>query len=66
MAYTLPRTSSMTHLPSARAALSLIALWYRRARTRAALSRLEAHRLADVGLDARTAAAEAAKPFWRA
>jgi uncharacterized protein YjiS (DUF1127 family) len=47
-------------------AIRTLVLWELRLRTRAALSRLDAARCADVGLDPARAAAEAAKPFWKA
>ncbi|MGR3465347.1 DUF1127 domain-containing protein [Limimaricola sp.] len=42
-----------------------VALWERRARTRRALSHLDAAALRDLGLDATAAQAEAARPFWK-
>ncbi|GAD56790.1 MAG: hypothetical protein ACJASC_003197 [Limimaricola cinnabarinus] len=42
-----------------------VAIWERRARTRRALSRLDAAMLRDLGLDPMTAQAEAARPFWK-
>jgi uncharacterized protein YjiS (DUF1127 family) len=39
-------------------------LWLRLAVERRALSGLDARLLADIGLSAETAAAEAARPFW--
>ena len=39
--------------------------WTQRHRTRQALKRLEAHRLADIGKSAEAAWREAALPFWR-
>lgn len=45
---------------------SALALWAMRARTRAALGRLDAGRHADLGLEAADVAREVAKPFWRA
>ncbi|EYD71940.1 DUF1127 domain-containing protein [Limimaricola hongkongensis] len=42
-----------------------VALWERRARTRRALSHLDAAALRDLGLDAAAAQAEAARPFWK-
>ncbi|PHP29003.1 DUF1127 domain-containing protein [Limimaricola cinnabarinus] len=42
-----------------------VALWERRARTRRALSRLDAHMLRDLGLDPVSAEREAALPFWK-
>jgi uncharacterized protein YjiS (DUF1127 family) len=47
-------------------AIRTLVLWELRLRTRTALSRLDAARCADVGLDPARAAAEAAKPFWKA
>jgi uncharacterized protein YjiS (DUF1127 family) len=47
-------------------ALRTLVMWELRIRTRAALARLDAARCADVGLDPAVAAAEAAKPFWKA
>jgi uncharacterized protein YjiS (DUF1127 family) len=42
-----------------------VAVWERRARTRRALSHLDATALRDLGLDPMTAQAEAARPFWK-
>ncbi|MEO1000877.1 MAG: DUF1127 domain-containing protein [Pseudomonadota bacterium] len=42
----------------------LVGLWLRTARERRALARLDAARLADLGLTAREASAEARRPFW--
>ena len=42
-----------------------VAIWERRARTRRALSRLDAAMLRDLGLDPMTEQAEAARPFWK-
>ncbi len=42
-----------------------VALWERRARTRRALSHLDAAALRDLGLDPLTAQTEAARPFWK-
>lgn len=39
--------------------------WEQRQQTRRALSRLDAHLLADIGLNARAAQAEAKKTFWQ-
>ena len=39
--------------------------WSRRRRSRIALARLDDRLLRDAGLDAPTAEAEAAQPFWR-
>jgi uncharacterized protein YjiS (DUF1127 family) len=48
-----------------KAILHLLRLWIVRRRTRRALSRLDTARLADIGVSADAARAEAAKPFWR-
>ena len=39
-------------------------LWMSRHRSRAALTRLDAHLLRDIGLSAPAAQTEAQKPFW--
>ena len=54
--------------PTARgaSAAQVLRLWYQRAKQRRQLSRLTLRELDDVGIDANAAAAEAAKPFWRA
>ena len=44
--------------------LKLVAIWARRARTRAALCKLDNARLDDIGLSYREARKEAHKPFW--
>lgn len=49
----------------AQAVVSALATWRDRRRSRAALARLDAHLLADIGLTGREAAAEAAKPGWK-
>lgn len=41
-------------------------LWCERSRQRRQLSMLTAWELDDIGIDAKAAAAEASKPFWRA
>lgn len=41
-----------------------VAIWARRARTRAALAKLDNAALADIGISYREANAEAHKPFW--
>ncbi|WP_035691369.1 DUF1127 domain-containing protein [Azospirillum halopraeferens] len=41
-------------------------MWRERSAYRRALARMDAHLLADIGLDETTARAEAAKPFWKA
>ena len=54
--------------PLSRALVSLalaVARWEDRRRTRAALARLDAHLLTDIGLGAERAATECTKPFWR-
>lgn len=45
--------------------LRLLALWHRRASTRAALRELPLARLRDIGLTEMDAAREAARPFWK-
>ncbi len=55
--------------PLSRAAVAValtVAAWELRLRTRKHLSDLPAEMLADIGLDAYSAEAEATKPFWRA
>ncbi|GAB4387746.1 DUF1127 domain-containing protein [Albidovulum sp.] len=56
-------------LAAGRAAMAglapLLAMWRARRATRRALARLTPALLADIGLDAAAAAAEARKPFWR-
>ena len=47
------------------AAVATARIWRRRARTRHALSRLDADRLRDVGITHTEAKREAEKPFWR-
>jgi uncharacterized protein YjiS (DUF1127 family) len=49
---------------SARPLAEMARLWLRLAVERRALSGLDARLLADIGLSAETAAAEAARPFW--
>ena len=44
--------------------LTLVLEWQARARSRAALTGLDAHLLNDIGLDPALADREAAKPFW--
>ncbi len=46
--------------------LSLVRLWFWRSRVRRELGALDADRLRDVGISARIARRESAKPFWRA
>lgn len=48
------------------AALALIGLWLRRARTRRELASLSARQMRDTGLDPARIRRESAKPFWRA
>lgn len=43
----------------------LVRSWRLRAKARRDLSRLDAHMLRDIGLDARSAESEAARPFWQ-
>ncbi len=42
-----------------------LAVWTARQRSRAALARLDAHMLRDIGLSAEMAREETRKPFWR-
>ncbi|MBM2576759.1 hypothetical protein JQC91_10630 [Jannaschia sp. Os4] len=51
-------------LPRPALDLGVLSVWAVRARTRAHLREVAPDRLADLGLDARQAEAEAAKPFW--
>jgi len=46
-------------------ALAVLWDWQFRARSRRQLSRMDAHQLRDIGIDARTRDIETAKPFWR-
>ena len=41
-----------------------LAAWLRVSRERRSLARLSDHQLRDIGIDAETAATEAARPFW--
>jgi uncharacterized protein YjiS (DUF1127 family) len=43
----------------------ILQIWRQRASTRRALSQLSTAALQDIGIDQDSAAAEAAKPFWR-
>jgi uncharacterized protein YjiS (DUF1127 family) len=43
----------------------ILQIWRQRASTRRALSQLSTAALQDIGIDRDSAAAEAAKPFWR-
>lgn len=45
-------------------ALKTLRLWVDAAKTRRALRNLSDHELADIGLNPRDAATEAARPFW--
>ena len=45
--------------------LRTLILWHHRARSRAALRRLDDHLLRDIGLSRETAERVASKPFWR-
>lgn len=49
-----------------RSLFATIALWDMRARSRAALARVDASLHADLGLGAADVRREVAKPFWRA
>ena len=62
----LPAPASLPPLSRALVALALtLARWEDRRRTRAALSRLDAHLLRDTGLTPLVRDAECLKPFWR-
>lgn len=50
---------------AAAAVLETLARWRRNARTRAALAKLDARELADIGVDHSIRARECAKRFWR-
>ncbi len=67
--HTLTENTSGTILPPVSAALfafaNLVRTWEERRITRAALRRLDAHMLHDIGLSDREAQAETAKPFWQ-
>jgi uncharacterized protein YjiS (DUF1127 family) len=43
----------------------VVACWFERSRQRRALSHLDDHSLADLGLSRMAVALEIAKPFWR-
>lgn len=65
----LTEMTSGATLPPVSAALyalaNLVRTWEERRITRAALKRLDAHMLHDIGLSDREAMAETAKPFWQ-
>ena len=65
----LTESTSGTTLPPVSAALfafaNLVRTWEERRITRAALRRLDAHMLHDIGLSDRQAEAETIKPFWK-
>ncbi len=42
-----------------------LAFWERRAKTRAAVARLDENQLRDIGIDPLSAAVEAGRPFWK-
>jgi len=50
------------HIPAI--SLKKVAIWARRARTRAALAKLDNAALEDIGISYRAARHEANKPFW--
>jgi len=43
----------------------ILLAWYRRAQSRIALSKLDAHLLNDIGVSAQCADVETRKPFWK-
>jgi uncharacterized protein YjiS (DUF1127 family) len=47
-----------------RAAISTVALWIERSRSRRALAALDDHQLRDIGVSQGEARIESAKPFW--
>lgn len=49
-----------------RSVVGILVTWADRRRTRMSLNRLDAHLLRDIGIDARDAGIEAARPFWTA
>lgn len=61
--------NSQNRLPTMAHALIFAAVmvtkWDRLRRTRKALTKLEPHQLADIGIERSSAAHEAQKPFWR-
>ncbi|MGH7004413.1 MAG: DUF1127 domain-containing protein [Alphaproteobacteria bacterium] len=60
------RAAIAAALAVAASLVPLVLLWIRRAETRRALARLDAERLADVGIGEAEARRECRKPFWRA
>ncbi len=47
------------------AAISIVALWLERGRSRRVLATLDDHQLRDIGVSRDDARLESAKPFWR-
>ena len=47
------------------AAISMVALWLERGRSRRVLATLDDHLLRDIGISRGEARRESAKPFWR-
>jgi len=47
------------------AAISTVALWVERGRSRRVLATLDDHQLRDIGISRADALLESAKPFWR-
>jgi uncharacterized protein YjiS (DUF1127 family) len=69
MAYQNMKTLTVHHpLPPMASAVFALAVtilkWEQRKQTRRALTRLDAHLLADIGLTPRDAQCECSKPFW--
>ncbi len=59
------RLSSATTRRPAPGPLAMVTKWIETRATRAALARLDAHLLADVGLEPAMARHESGRPFWR-
>ncbi len=61
---TLSLRSILTGPVNPRTAVARLTVWAERRRSRDALARLDAHLLADIGLDLQAATREATQPFW--
>ncbi len=66
----LPQSRAVSRRPTGfllafiKSATATIAMWHRRASTRAILQHLEHHRLDDIGLSCEQRDVEVRKPFW--
>ncbi|WP_431285275.1 DUF1127 domain-containing protein [Humitalea sp. 24SJ18S-53] len=60
-----PRPFASVAAPRGPGLLDLLALWHRRATSRAMLRELPPDRLRDIGMTPMNAAIEAARPFWK-